>query len=176
VTRYLQGGWYDRKRRVRLRTEVIDAAIDVAGMLHRASVPAQRVMRIALKARSLVVLTNPLSSGTNRFSDRDREAMKQQLGNYSDGYPELQSFLADCLDHVADANDMTGLYLHLIHIARMMQLLTHALDGAAMLQGSPASQAHRARADAALETLRRDPKAKRRPKKRRSAAKKSRRR
>lgn len=171
MTRYLEGGWYDRKRRARLRTQVIDGAIDVAGMLHRAGVPAQRVTRIALKVRSLVVLTNPLKSGTSRFSDGDREAVGVKLGMFSDGYPELQSFLSDCVERIADANDMTALYLHLIHIARMMQLLTHAVDHTATAAGSPTALASRARADAALAPLR--PAAKsRKPAARRSAVRK----
>ena len=163
MTRYLQGGWYDRKHRPRLKTEVIDGAMDVAGMLHRGAVPAQRVLRIALKVRSLVVLSNPLLRGTGRLSARDRAAIRERLGLYSDGYPELQSFLNDCLEHVADANDMTALYLHLIHIARMMQLLTHAIDSLAVARGSPASRAHRVRANLALSSL----KEKSRPPKRR---------
>jgi len=127
MTRYLQDGWFDRKPRPHLRTEVIDGAMDVAGMLHRAGVPAHRLLRIALKVRSQVVLSNPLIRGTSRFSKRDRVAIAQRFGLLTDGYPELQSFLNDCFDHVTEANEMTALYLHLIHIARMMQLLTHAV-------------------------------------------------
>ena len=52
MTSYLQRGWYaDEADRTRLRTEVIDGAMDVAGMLLRAGVPAHRILRVALKVR-----------------------------------------------------------------------------------------------------------------------------
>ncbi|MBI5507405.1 MAG: hypothetical protein HY903_01510 [Deltaproteobacteria bacterium] len=152
MTRYLEGGWYSRKNRPRLKREVVDAAIDVAGMLHRAGVSAHRVMRIALKVRSLVIIANPLVSGTQSFPPRDRRQLAERLGAFSDDYPELQSFVNDCLDRVADANDMTAFYLHLVHIARMMQLLAHAAGYPGLFGGAPKTE-HSNRAAVALEAL-----------------------
>lgn len=127
MTSYLEGGWYGRKGRTRLRTEVVDGAMDVAGMLLRAGVPSRRLLRLALKVRSLVVIADPLMLGTPRFGERDRELVNQRLALQTDGYPELQGFVADCIEHVSGAPDMTAFYLHLVHIARMMQLLSHAV-------------------------------------------------
>ncbi|MBI3180119.1 MAG: hypothetical protein HYZ27_10685 [Deltaproteobacteria bacterium] len=126
MIRYLLGGWYGAKRRTRLRTEVIDGAMDVAGALLRAGVPAHRVLRIGLKVRSLVVIADPLMTGGGRFGTRERQAIRERLAHSTDGYPELQSFIIDCIEHAKSPTDMVAFYLHLVHITRMMQLLAHA--------------------------------------------------
>ncbi len=129
MIRYLMGGWYGAKRRSRLRTEVIDGAMDIAGALSRAGVPAHHVLRIGLKVRSLVVIADPLMTGGARFGARERQAIRDRLAQSTDGYPELQSFIADCIEHVKNPSDMVAFYLHLVHITRMMQLLAHAAHG-----------------------------------------------
>lgn len=153
MTHYLEGGWHRKGRIPRLRTEVIDGAIDVAGMLHRAGVPSRRLLRIALKVRSLLFIANPLIRGRLTLNDGDREHLKLRLGPYSDDYPELQGFLFDCVDCLHDNTEMTAFYLHLVHIARMMQLLAHAVGALAVLQGSPAATQQRTRAHTALDVL-----------------------
>ena len=127
MTSYLQGGWYSDKDRTRMRTEVVDGAMDVAGMLIRAGVPAHRIMRIALKVRSLVVVADPLVSGGPRLGPPHRQRLADRLAVHTDGFPELQGFINDCLEHVSGPSEMTALYLHLLHVGRMMQLLGHAV-------------------------------------------------
>ncbi|MEE8409490.1 MAG: hypothetical protein V3T05_07790 [Myxococcota bacterium] len=129
MTTYLEGGWYQPSARSRLRSEVIDGAMDIAGLLLRGSVPVRRVLRTAIKVRSLVVIADPLMRGTSRFGPSERGLIVQKLSPYTDDYPELQGFVGDCVDQVSSAPDMTAFYLHLVHIARMMQLLDHATKG-----------------------------------------------
>lgn len=129
MTTYLEGGWYQPSARSRLRSEVIDGAMDIAGTLLRGGVPIRRVLRTAIKVRSLVVIADPLMRGTARFGPSERGIVVQKLSPYTDDYPELQGFVGDCVDQVNNAPDMTAFYLHLVHIARMMQLLDHAVKG-----------------------------------------------
>jgi len=127
MTSYLEGGWYSKAGRARLRTEVIDGAIDIAGTLLRSGVPIRLVLRVALKVRSLVVIADPLMHGSSQFGPSHRQRIAERLDVMTDGFPELQSFVADCVTHVSSASHMTAFYLHLIHITRMMQLLGHAI-------------------------------------------------
>ncbi len=139
MSHYLAGGWYAPGKRARLKTEVVDGAMDAAGMLMRAGVPPHRVLRIALKVRSLVVIADPLLRGGEPFTGAPRQRLADRLAVHTDGFPELQSFILDCLDHVASASDMTAFYLHLLHVGRMMQLIGHAVGtglGGALL-GAP---------------------------------------
>lgn len=150
MTSYLDGGWYVPQTRTRLRTEVIDGAMDVAGMLVRAGVPARRLLRLALKVRTLVVIADPLMRGTSRFGAAERQRVAERLSLYTDDYPELHGFVADCIEQVNGAPDMTAFYLHLVHVARMMQLLDHALHNriaAGATAREPSAQAKSGRAD-----------------------------
>lgn len=143
---YLTGGWYTQIGQRRLRDEVVDGAIDTASGLFRAGVPPHMVSGLALKIRALASYADPphrrsmpKTIGSGRFSDGERKVMRLRLQTDTDRQPALQCFVTDCLEHVHDAMDLRGLYLHLVHITRMMQLLQVArISGAAsgLLGGS----------------------------------------
>lgn len=132
MTSYLAGGWFQSTGQKGLRTEVVDGAMDVAGLLSRAEVPAHVLMRVALRVRALVAIADPQMVGVNQFSSRERERVQKRLEKYTDISPELHAFVADCLDRVNNVGDMMAFYLHLIHVARMMQLLDVALHDTLM--------------------------------------------
>lgn len=149
---YLTGGWYTQIGQRRLRDEVVDGAIDTASCLFRAGVPPHMVSNLALKIRALASYADPPHRRTTphfahaaRFSDAERKVMRQRLVLDTDRHPALQGFVTDCLEHVHDAMDLRGLYLHLVHITRMMQLLQVArISGAAsgFLSGVQDASAH----------------------------------
>jgi len=143
VTTYLGGGWYRAGAGGGLRTEVLDGAIDAAGLLHRAGVSAERVMVVALKVRAYLALIDPQMAGVGALNQRQRERLGEQLVIYTDSSTELQTFVADCVEHVAVPADAMAMYLHLMHVARMLKLLAHAdlARGAMALLGSVPSSA-----------------------------------
>ena len=57
---YLKGGWYEPRSTSRMRTEVVDGAIDAAGMLFRAGVPVPVLASVGFKLRALVTLLTHL--------------------------------------------------------------------------------------------------------------------
>ncbi len=126
MTTYLTGGWYGPGPKGGLRTEVLDGAMDAAGMLHRAGISPELVSTLALRVRGLVRLGDGLSFGPD-----EREIVARRLEPLTGHSPELLSFVADCLDHVSGPADLTAFYLHLVHITRMMQLLRLAQIGPA---------------------------------------------
>ena len=131
---YLASGWFKRDGKRSLRTEVIDGAMDVAGMLARAEVPAHVLMRVALRVRGLVAIADPQMVGIARFTERERSRIQRRLEKYTDTSPELHAFVADCLERIDNVSDMMAFYLHLIHVARMMQLLDVAMHDSLMEQ------------------------------------------
>jgi hypothetical protein len=122
---YLESGWYDGK--AGLRSEVVDGAIDVAGMLLRAGIAPGLVQQIALKVRSYVTFADPHMRGGGTIDEKAREAIIHRLTPYTTQAPELDSFMADCIEHVHGTKDLFALYLHLVHVTRMLQLLSTAL-------------------------------------------------
>ncbi|MEL6340020.1 MAG: hypothetical protein AAFQ65_08925 [Myxococcota bacterium] len=134
MTSYLASGWFKRDGKRSLRTEVIDGAMDVAGMLARAEVPAHVLMRVALRVRGLVAIADPQMVGIARFAERERSRIQRRLEKYTDTSPELHAFVADCLERIDNVSDMMAFYLHLIHVARMMQLLDVAMHDSLMEQ------------------------------------------
>src|SRR5687768_7776410 len=60
---YLESGWYDPRSGRALRTEVIDGAMDVAGVLLRAGIAPAQVQQIALKVRGYVTFADPHMTG-----------------------------------------------------------------------------------------------------------------
>jgi hypothetical protein len=123
MTIYLSGGWYKPGPKGGLRTEVLDGAMDAAGMLHRARVSPELVSRLALRVRSLMRLGDATAA---TIGEAERAIIAGRLEPIAGDQAEVTSFLADCLDHVTSAADLAAFYLHLIHITRMMQLLTLA--------------------------------------------------
>ena len=122
MTTYLTGGWYQAGPDKSLRTEVIDGAMDAAGILHRAGIRAETVAYLALKVRASFDPHNFAGS----LSQQKREAIARRMGDASGDSPELYSFLTDCLEHVERPNDLLAFYLHLVHVSRMLQLLSAA--------------------------------------------------
>lgn len=139
---YLKDGWYTRIGQRRLRNEVVDGAIDTASMLFRAAVPPEAISSLAMKIRTLASIADPphrRGHGGN-FEAAEQRALARRLQTYTDRFPALQSFISDCLEHVANANELRALYLHLVHVTQMMQLLMVAkLSGVAggLLTGPP---------------------------------------
>ncbi len=145
MTTYLSQGWFDADAKAGLRAEVLDGAIDTAGMLHRAAIDPSVISRLALKIRGMIRFTDDAPSA---FADTGREAMEGRLEPFLGDSPELRSFVADCLDHVTEPRDLLAFYLHLIHITRMMQLLVLAqrgpeLGGLALAPEAPPEPAHK---------------------------------
>ena len=134
MTSYLASGWFQQDGKKSLRTEVIDGAMDVAGMLARADVPAHVLMRVALRVRALVAIADPQMVSIGRFSGKERSRIEERLERYTDTSPELHAFVADCLERVDNVSDLMAFYLHLIHVARMMQLIDVALHDTVMAQ------------------------------------------
>src|SRR5262245_16542265 len=148
MTTYLQGGWFAEGGSQALRPEVIDGAMDIAGVLVRGGVGPQVVQTIALRLRGMVRIAAPrLGSGPTGFGERELATIRNQLDVYMGETPALDSFIADCLDHVRNDRELLAAYLHLVHVNRMMQLLSAALiqgpggarpDGGALPSGNGA--------------------------------------
>ncbi|MEO1481399.1 MAG: hypothetical protein AAFU77_04785 [Myxococcota bacterium] len=134
MTSYLASGWFQQDGKRSLRTEIIDGAMDVAGMLARAEVPAHVLMRVALRVRALVAIADPQMVSVARFTAKERTRIQSRLERYTDTSPELYAFVADCVERVDNISDLMAFYLHLIHVARMMQLLDVALHDTLMEQ------------------------------------------
>ena len=128
-TAYLEAGWYESGKTTRLRTRVIDAAVDVAGSLLRDKVVPETVGRLALKVRTLLILVDPHRDGALVDLKSKRQLLEQHLNPLTDAHPTLQAFVADCLDHVESSGDLAAFYLHLLHIDRLLLLLSHASFG-----------------------------------------------
>lgn len=128
MTSYLQAGWFTRGTGPKgLRTEVIDGAMDVAGNLVRAGIDGATVLRLALRARGLISIADPRMLGMPHFGDREREQLMNGLARHADAAPELFAFVADCIERIDNLTDMMAFYLHLTHVARMIELLSVAV-------------------------------------------------
>ncbi len=104
----------------------MDGAIDVAGMLYRAGVPASSIAKIAMKLRSIASLIDPAMQKNVVFDEKKRHAIAARLESVTDEYPTLHGFVDDCLEHVHSPRDLRAFYLHLAHIGQMVQLLSAA--------------------------------------------------
>ena len=123
---YLESGWFEPDGEQKLRTEVIDGAMDIAGMLIRAGASAELLHSLALKVRTSLTAIDPQMKGDQDFSSRAREVVSQRLEGHTEQMPALHAFVADCLEHIDSPRDLIGFYLHLMHVGRMMQLLAQA--------------------------------------------------
>ena len=126
MTIYLHGGWYKPGPKGGLRTEVLDGAMDTAGMLYRAGMSPELVSRLALRVRSLVRLGDTVATAVG---SQERAFIASRLESVAGDSAEIVSFVADCLDHITSYSELAAFYLHLVHITRMMQLLTLARLG-----------------------------------------------
>ena len=129
MTSYLRAGWFERnsgKGAKGLRTEVIDGAMDAAGILLRADIDGATVLRVALRTRALMAIADPRMLGVPKFTARERALIMNGLARYSDAAPELYAFVADCVERVDNLVDLMAFYLHLTHVARMIELLSVA--------------------------------------------------
>ncbi len=140
MSTYLSKGWFDADESRSLRREVVDGAIDIAASLRQAGINTELMQAVALRVRSAIALGSPGARDAASFGPSTRAALRDKLDDYLDNRPELDGFIGDCLDHLHSPGDLVGLYLHLIHISRMLGLL----DSAAMSaigDISPASDA-----------------------------------
>lgn len=128
MTTYLEGGWYAPDSSG-LRPEVIDGAMDIAGVLLRAGVTATTLQEVALKIRSHWALLDPAMEGEVTWGSQERERLLDRLQEFTDETPELGAFVLDCLDRVAGRRDLTAFYLHVVHVAKMVHLLSAAMSG-----------------------------------------------
>jgi hypothetical protein len=129
MTSYLREGWFERrsgKGAKGLRTEVIDGSMDAAGILLRAGVDGATVLRLALRTRALMAIADPRMLGVPKFTDRERALVMNGLARHIDAVPELYAFVADCVERVDNLIDLMAFYLHLTHVARMIELLAVA--------------------------------------------------
>ena len=127
---YLKHGWFEARDRKSLRREVVDGAMDIAGELLRENVSPQLIQTLAIKVRSAISLTDAKPQGEPDYGDKTRRIVSNRLDGYANNPPQLYSFIMDCLEHVHTPADLLGFYLHLIHISRMVQLLSTAMKSA----------------------------------------------
>ena len=125
---YLQDGWYEDGPKKRLKDEVVDGAIDSASMLLMENVPAEIIMKIALKLRMLSTVRDPMMKKNKNFGAKERHEIAYKLEKYTEDHRALHSFILDCLDHVNTSSELLALYLHLVHVMRMVQLLKHSTE------------------------------------------------
>ncbi|MBT6178895.1 MAG: hypothetical protein HOI23_16750 [Deltaproteobacteria bacterium] len=123
---YLENGWFEPDGEQKLRSEVVDGAMDIAGMMIRAKVGAGLLHSLALKVRTSLTAIDPQMKGDTDFHAKASQVVSQRLEGQTEQIPELHAFVADCLDHVESPRDLIGFYLHLMHIGRMIQLLSQA--------------------------------------------------
>ncbi len=170
MTSYLRAGWFDRssgKPSRGLRTEVIDGAMDAAGFLLRANITGAQVLRLALRVRALMAIADPRMLGVSQFGDAEREQIMRGLVRHTDAAPELYAFVADCIDGVNNVTDLMAFYLHLTHVARMIELLSVAVRSMPQLvpgaRATPAAKkpsAARKKKKAAAKSTKKKPAAK----------------
>jgi len=129
MTLYLENGWFEPGSEQKLRGEVVDGAMDMAGSFIRANVSAQTLHSLALKVRSSITAVDPQMKGVEEFGTRVREIVLQRLQDQTEQVPELHAFVTDCLENIQKPTDLMGFYLHLVHISRMVQLLSQASVG-----------------------------------------------
>jgi len=123
---YLQAGWFVENKPDELRGEVLDGAVDAAGTLYRSAVPPLVIWRLANKVRTLAKVADPNLKGGVSFEPADLEIIGTRLDRYAQPYAALTGFLWDWLEHVHTPADLHALFLHLVHIHRLVQLLSHA--------------------------------------------------
>lgn len=126
---YLENGWFEPDGKQKLRSEVVDGAMDVAGMMIRAQVAPQLLHSLALKVRMSLTAIDPQMKGESDFAATAQRVLSERLEGQTEQIPELHAFVADCLEHIQTPQDLTGFYLHLVHIGRMAQLLSQAAAG-----------------------------------------------
>lgn len=143
MTSYLEQGWFEQQDGKRgLAAPVIDGAMDVAGGLLRGGIEPLLLMKLALRVRGLAAIADPQMRGAGQFTERDRGTLTRRLEKYMDRDPAVHAFVADCLDRVNNLSDLMAFYLHVVHVARMMQLLQVAAQTplAALLGGAAPSR------------------------------------
>lgn len=143
MTSYLEQGWFEQQDGKRgLAAPVIDGAMDVAGGLLRGGIEPLLLMKLALRVRGLAAIADPQMRGGGQLTERDRGTLARRLEKYMDRDPAVHAFVADCLDRVNNLSDLMAFYLHVVHVARMMQLLQVAAQTplAALLGGASPSR------------------------------------
>ena len=110
---YLENGWFEPDGEQKLRSDVIDGAMDVAGMMIRAEVGAELMHSLALKVRTSLTAIDPQMKGNSDFSSKASQVVSQRLEGQTEQIPELHAFVADCLDHVQNPRESIAVvYFH----------------------------------------------------------------
>src|SRR5688572_21522332 len=110
---YLQNGWFDDSPKKRLRSDVLDGAMDAARQLLRAGVMPDTLMNLALTVRSSMTMSDPSLRGLGDASTEIHGRLVQKLTYQTDQNPALQAFVLDCAEHVQTNSDAMAYYLHL---------------------------------------------------------------
>ncbi|HIB77284.1 MAG TPA: hypothetical protein EYO58_06635 [Flavobacteriales bacterium] len=122
---YLENGWFDAESGGTLQAHVLDGAIDMAGSFIRAEISVARLQRTCLEIRRMIALITPdLTLNNNQFTQKTVDILAQHLTVFSEDEPPLLAFLLDAVDHVRSLRDLIGLYIHTLHIAHMIILLS----------------------------------------------------
>ena len=124
---YLKEGWYNPRGGRRMRSAVVDGAIDAAGMLFRGGVPPSVLASVAFKLRSLVAIVDPFMHSDSAVGQKQRDIITQRVEPLTVGFPVLHGFIVDCLEHVKSPADLRAFYLHLVHVSQMVQILSAAM-------------------------------------------------
>lgn len=133
---YLTQGWFSPHAPQRLAAEVIDGALDSAGLLGRAGVSPAALRALAARlARALPDTTHVGATPPGKLMGQVSCAtLRERVQDETDRNPLLQGFMMDCMDAVQDDASLEALCIHLGHISDMMQVL-HAASSAP--QGGP---------------------------------------
>ena len=125
---YLSQGWFSPHAPQRLAAEVIDGALDSAGLLNRAEVPPSALRALAARlARALPDTTHVGVTPPGKIMGQVSCAtLRARVQDETDRNPLFQGFMMDCMDAVQDDASLEALCIHLRHISDMMQLLRAA--------------------------------------------------
>ncbi|MEK7703445.1 MAG: hypothetical protein AAB426_00690, partial [Myxococcota bacterium] len=88
-------------------------------------VPASLVGRVAMQVRALMSAADPRMEGGAPLGPHEQDIVGERLGRLTIDYPALEAVLRDFVPHLTSPQDLYALFLHLVHVTRMMQLLAH---------------------------------------------------
>jgi hypothetical protein len=124
VTTYLEGGWFAADSDA-MRAEVLDGAVEEGGALLRQGIGPEVLESLAAQARLFFAQADPQMRGVE-LKPHHLDVLRVRLRRHTADAPALEGFVDDCVDHVQEKRDLLGLYLHFVHVARVMHLFAAA--------------------------------------------------
>lgn len=123
---YLTEGWFNSAQPQALRAEILDGAVDSAGLLTRAGVGPDTLLTL----RQLLMRHCPYRAGAegDAGSPNQRERLQALIEHVTEATDHnliLQGFVMDCLQSAAEPEAWQALCDHLRHISLAMQTLDH---------------------------------------------------